>query len=115
MSNKMKNIFILPTQDKSHLFEWDGKLELGDYGFNYIENDESECVNRHIYITSDNSVKKGDFYYYILLNRIERANTKISNDVTIKKIILTTDPKLINEGIQPIPDDFINWFISNPC
>ena len=31
-----------------------------------------------------------------------------------KKIILTTDQELIKNGIQPIPDEFLEWFVKNP-
>jgi hypothetical protein len=30
------------------------------------------------------------------------------------KIILTTDQNLINDGIQSIDDEFLEWFINNP-
>ena len=31
-----------------------------------------------------------------------------------KKIILTTDPKLISDGVDAIDDTFLEWFIKNP-
>jgi hypothetical protein len=111
----MKNIHIIPTNNKSNLFEWDGELRLGDYGFNYIESEDSVCANRHLYITCDDSINCGDFHLFLLLNKIKRADKKIHQDITEQKIILTTDPQLIKQGVQPIPDDFINWLISNPC
>jgi hypothetical protein len=30
------------------------------------------------------------------------------------KIILTTDPNLIKEGVQAIDDEFLEWFVKNP-
>jgi hypothetical protein len=33
---------------------------------------------------------------------------------TLKKIILTTDQDLINDGVQAIDDDFLQWFVNNP-
>ena len=111
----MKNIHIIPTNNKSNLFEWDGELRLGDYGWNYIESEDSVCANRHLYITCDDSINCGDFHLFLLLNKIKRADKKIHQDITEQKIILTTDPQLIKQGVQPIPDDFINWLISNPC
>jgi hypothetical protein len=30
-----------------------------------------------------------------------------------KKIILTTDSKLIKDGLQDIDDDFLEWFLNN--
>ena len=32
----------------------------------------------------------------------------------VKKIVITTDQDLINDGIQAIDDEFIQWFIKNP-
>jgi hypothetical protein len=34
--------------------------------------------------------------------------------VGFKKIILTTDDQLIADGIQPIDDEFLEWFVKNP-
>jgi hypothetical protein len=31
-----------------------------------------------------------------------------------KKIILTTDPQLIADGVQAIDDEFLEWFVKNP-
>ena len=38
-------------------------------------------------------------------------NTEITK---IFKIILTTDTKLIADGVQSINDDFLEWFVKNP-
>ena len=35
-------------------------------------------------------------------------------DIVWKKIILTTDQELIEEGIQAIDDEFLEWFVKNP-
>ena len=32
----------------------------------------------------------------------------------VKKIILTTDQNLINDGVQAIDDEFLEWFVKNP-
>ena len=32
----------------------------------------------------------------------------------LKKIILTTDQELISDGVQPIDDEFLEWFVKNP-
>lgn len=110
----MKNIHIIPTKNKSNLFEWDGELRLGDYGFNYIESVDSVCANRHLYITSDDKIRWDDFYLNTDSNVIYGSRGNEKPNIS-KKIIITTDPKLINKGVQPMPDDFINWLISNPC
>jgi hypothetical protein len=110
----MKNIHIVPTKNKSNLFEWDGELRLGDYAFNYIDDLKSECANRHLYITSDDKIRWDDFYLNTDSNVIYGSRGNEKPNIS-KKIILTTDDKLIKQGVQPMPDDFINWLISNPC
>jgi hypothetical protein len=37
-----------------------------------------------------------------------------ANDPECKKIILTTDQDLIKDGVQAIPDEFLEWFVKNP-
>jgi hypothetical protein len=32
----------------------------------------------------------------------------------VKKTILTTDTELIKDGVQPIPENFLVWFVNNP-
>ena len=34
--------------------------------------------------------------------------------IDCKKIILTTDQDLIKDGVQPIDDEFLEWFVKNP-
>lgn len=31
------------------------------------------------------------------------------------KIIMTKDQDLIKDGVQPIDDEFLQWFVQNPC
>jgi hypothetical protein len=31
-----------------------------------------------------------------------------------KKILMTTDPELIKDGVHPIGEDFLKWFVENP-
>jgi hypothetical protein len=73
-------------------------------------------VNQHIYITSDEEIKKGD--WFIAGNGIGKLYTQFTfkeeiNDIW-KKIILTTDADLIKDGVQTIKDDFLEWFVNNP-
>ena len=39
---------------------------------------------------------------------IEKASIEVC------KIILTTDPDLIKDGVQAIDDEFLHWFVKNP-
>jgi hypothetical protein len=114
----MKNIHLLPTDKPSRLYYNVGGALL----FTSYENHNG--VN--IYITNDEEIKKGD---WIIQINFEKTNTqlipclgdfqvRIANNkdgsFTKDKIILTTDKELINNGVQAIDDEFLEWFIQNP-
>jgi hypothetical protein len=125
----MKNVHLLPTDKPSRLgyLTKKGKevfkdLRLFDKPMPNILDSE----NQHIYITSDEEIKEGD---YVVQTNFEKTNTqvikcetefqtKIANSkdgsFSKNKIILTTDQDLINEGVQPIDDEFLEWFVKNP-
>ena len=116
-----KNIYILPTDKfqniKLSLFE--NKLYLGDIA--------STALPQHIYITSDEEIKERDWVYHSNKNFIFQVNSSKAysgtQNITLsfakkydtcKKIILTTDPDLIADGVQAIDDEFLEWFVKNP-
>ena len=75
---------------------------------------------QQIYITSDEEIKEGDC---VIDNvgriwiKMELCFVKVAKDNPYGKsykIILTTDQDLINNGVQKIDDDFLEWFIKNP-
>ena len=68
---------------------------------------------QHIYITSDEEIKEGDCVYCITENRLLISNVSYSKLEDRFKIILTTDPDLIKEGVQGIDDEFLEWFVKN--
>lgn len=93
----MKNIHILPSRNPSGIHFYD------------------------YHITSDEEIKEGDLWLNLKTNDIDKCTHKsevlLYNSEKyqhIKKIILTTDPNLIKEGVQPIPDEFLEWFVKNP-
>ena len=43
-----------------------------------------------------------------------KDNFYLKTEVGYKKIILTTDVDLIKDGVQEIPDEFLEWFVKNP-
>jgi hypothetical protein len=114
----MKNLYLLPTDKPSRL--WLDKnnnklhLDIESYGVN----------NQNIYITSDEDIKEGDWYLEekskfnpkkLISDKWGDGNHfKIFNQKGYKKIILTTDPDLIKDGVQQISDEFLQWFINNP-
>jgi hypothetical protein len=108
----MKNIHLLPTEKPSRL--WinnllQGKLELSK------EVLKGSNTAQHIYITSDEEIKVGDWYF--ITESISKCESKYeANDLTdiCKKIILTTDQDLIADGVQAIDDEFLEWFVKNP-
>jgi hypothetical protein len=104
----MKNIHVLPTDKPSRLIIQNGnKLILGNEEYSIIEN------RQHIYITSDEEIKEGDWHYNLALNSVEKT-TNFDNGLLQEKIILTTDGDLIKDGVQAIDDEFLEWFVKNP-
>ena len=102
------NIHIIPTDRPSILFidNDDKKLRL------YKKPMVSEyALNQNIYITSYEEIKEVD-YVITPTNDIIQW-TKVFQPIG-KKIIITTDKSLINEGIQSIDDEFLQWFVKNP-
>lgn len=75
-------------------------------------------IGKELYITSDEEIKEDDYRMNVQRSYFKKSDKEgleyynKRNDV-FKKIILTTDEKLINDGVQAIDDDFIKWFINN--
>lgn len=114
----MKNIHVLPTDKPSRLWEnWESKLILHPTITNILLN------RQHIYITSDEEIKEGDWHlhYYEgkpVISKSYNGAVKMINEIaeqfSYKKVILTTDTDLINDGVQEINDGFLEWFVKNP-
>jgi hypothetical protein len=106
----MKNIHILPTDKPSRFWI----TNLG----NLARCQDVEPIkkalgnNVNIYITSDEEIKEGDWVYCITENRLLISNVSYSKLEDRFKIILTTDPDLIKEGVQGIDDTFLKWFVN---
>ena len=106
----MKNIHLLPTEKPSRLYK-DGeklKLDIESYGVN----------NQNIYITNDKEIKEDEYYltwqdYYNPPKYVIYVKSSGVNGDG-KKIILTTDPELIADGVQAINNEFLEWFVKNP-
>jgi|LakMenEpi03Aug12_release.lakeMendotaPanAssembly.Ray.scaffolds.fasta_scaffold00102_130 hypothetical protein len=102
----MKNIHVLPTENSSRVsYNKDGVLEL--HRLQWRKN------TQNIYITSDEEIKEGDWYIHKQINYLRVSNSN-SIPMDAKKIILTTDQDLIKDGVQAIPDEFLEWFVKNP-
>ena len=109
----MRNIHLLPTDKPSRLFKHN------ELGFKLLapvshEIGQYNGSNQHIYITSDEEIKEGD---WVITNNglLAKVVTELTwHFINSKKIILTTDQDLIKDGIQQIDNDFLEWFVSNP-
>jgi len=124
----MKNIHILPTDKPSRLYKQTGKLLLDT--ISDISTD-GISTNQHIYITSNEEIKVGDWVIEFQkgddIGEVHFINSEyiIARDIQ-KKIILTTDelyihndliPKEYNtfpQYIQKIDYEFLEWFVKNP-
>jgi len=107
----MKNLHLIPTDKPSRLYEdVDCDLRLG---YDFIHR-QGMLQNQHIYITSDEEIKEGDWCYAILSKQVfKNVNPNLKSEDK-KKIILTTDQDLIENGVQAIDDEFLEWFVENP-
>ena len=125
----MKNLHLIATDKPSRLL-----LSKRDY-YQFLKDNASTNINnhfegnyQHIYITSDEEIKEGDWYlnteekngvmnpFYGKLYIANQSIKEVSYDYmpNLKKIILTTDTDLIKDGVQPIDDEFLEWFVNNP-
>jgi hypothetical protein len=110
----MKNVHVLPTYKPSSLFrDIKGKL-----GFN-TEWTEFPLgrKNQHIYITNDEKVKDGDWFINTFNDNQPKLQKRYGDWITCynqHKIILTTDPELVADGVQAIDNAFLEWFVKNP-
>lgn len=103
----MKNIHLLPTDNPS-------RMQLSETG-NYYLIDKigfyGTSKPQNIYITSDESIKVNDY----ITDGYKAWKWKDDSSLLgRKKVILSTDQDLIADGVQPIDDKFLEWFVKNP-
>jgi hypothetical protein len=117
----MKNLHLLPTDKPSRLHLESNGLKLSRLQYT--------LVAQNIYITNSEEIKEGDdvkdkwviseYGFVVKADRIENNYLIHSNGGSnylhyYKFIILTTDQDLIKDGVQAIPDEFLEWFVKNP-
>jgi hypothetical protein len=73
---------------------------------------------QHIYITDNSEIKEGDWFYLPRTNSVHKCienSTKVNLErrLGVAKVILTTDQDLVADGVQPIDDTFLQWFVKN--
>jgi hypothetical protein len=112
----MKNIHIIPTDKPTGIFESKNGLH-----FSIIEKIRyGEFKGFHIYITNDEEIKEGDWVYHKVLKSVFKIDLKevsqeyVEERKNIQKIILTTDPDLIKDGVQEIDEEYLEWFVKHP-
>jgi hypothetical protein len=121
----MKNIFLLPTDQPSSLvFEqraFERPLLLKSEPLSITKDSIGQLIHepQHIYITSSENIKEGDWVLYNnkIVRQVDKTFNKPGFDWNVlncKKILLTTDPTLIADGVQEISEEFLEWFIKNP-
>jgi hypothetical protein len=111
----MKNIHLIPTDKPSSLVLETKNNNLfitttKDFGTKIMK-------FQHIYITSDEEIKEGDYYYLPRTNSVHKCiedptELNLERRLGVAKIILTTDQSL--NGVQAIDDEFLGWFVDNP-
>ena len=101
----MKNIFLLPTDQPSRL------VKIKDTLFLTTTDDIPGGTFYNIYITSNEEIGEGDWYLDTTVNVIFKNDKLFLNGTGYKKIILSTDPELIADGVQSIDDEFLLWFV----
>ena len=107
----MKNIHLLPTDKPSRLYK--SKITQNIFISNIISQHGDATYNQNIYITDSEEIKEGDWVLGGLGGiDIKKYGRYFAEDW--KKIILTTDPDLIADGVQAIDDEFLEWFVKNP-
>lgn len=122
----MKNIQIIKTDKPSRLVKNDKNLFKLCIQTLPLDR-EINCFPHHIYIISDEDIKQNDYGLGFAhgIKGVGRGHYIFKQDGTnkgklnalckdAKKIILTTDPDLIADGVQAIDDEFLEWFIKNP-
>jgi hypothetical protein len=114
----MKNIFIIPTDKPSRLYYSTNNSNLLLARNTNVTFRTFERSPQNIYITSGDKFVCDEY----VTDGIEviRASSKLVNAQGLvdrrdwKKIVLTTDTKLIEDGVQPIIDNYLEWFVENP-
>jgi len=114
------SVVMLPTKDRSILSKAylanPSYLRYNKNGFNYDSFKSND--NQHLYVTTDEKIKVGEWQHNLALNIIEKCS-EFHNGLLCKKIIATTDSKLtckhsigLHEVLLPQPSQsFIEEYV----
>jgi len=108
-----KNIHLIATNEPSRLFysNNDPGLKLNKYPVLLT----FERSPQYIYITSDEYIGLSWYLDGDLVRKgvvDDKDYWEVRKDY--KKIVLTNNPDLFNNGVQEIGDNFLEWFVQNP-
>jgi hypothetical protein len=108
----MKNIHLIQTDKPTGLFE----SQSGVLHYSIMNKVRTGLLKGyHIHITSDGEIKNGDWILEKSGDAFWQIQIQYNTDLSkYAKIILTTDPDLIADGVQAIDDEFSEWFVKNP-
>lgn len=111
----MKNLFLLPTENKSNivLLKENNKL----YYHPMILSINPNIIPQYVYITTEEKFTENEY----LTDGIEviQATPKLVEAQGLvdrrkwKKIIITNDPELIENGVEKVTHSFLNWLSEN--
>ncbi len=111
----MKNLFLLPTENKSNIVLLKENNRL--YYHPMILSINPNIIPQYVYITTEEKFTENEY----LTDGIEviQATPKLVEAQGLvdrrewKKIIITNDPELIENGVQKINQNFLNWLSEN--
>jgi hypothetical protein len=98
MKNKAK-VHRLPTENEGVIIS-----DVGPYDTDMIPTSEvpkelrsHDRPHNHLYFTTDEEIKEGDWCYQTVINKVVQARTDYYKDFRFRKIIASTDPELYTE------------------
>lgn len=139
----MKNIHLIATDKPSILAYYQESTSYKEPVLQLVSTTSSDYKYQNIYITSSEVIKAKEYVLIIreglLIGKINEivlidstqeyrteytrmngtkgwfaSDVNYQKDWNYKKIILTTDTKLIDNGVQAIDDEFLEWFVKKP-
>jgi hypothetical protein len=109
----MKNLFVIPTMGMSTLYK---RNDLGTYHigpFDFCKPGDELRTNQYVYVTNDEDIKDND-YIITKDGRLVQVSYLLFEDlIGGTKVVMTNDPDLVREDVEPIPEKFFDWFVDN--
>lgn len=111
----MTNVFLLPTENKSNIVLLKENNRL--YYHPMILSINPNIIRQYVYITTEEKFNENEY----LTDGIEviQATPKLVETQGLvdrrkwKKIIITNDPELIENGVQKVSHSFLKWLSKN--